>query len=68
MNNDTTQPVDTLMLTLAQRAYETGMARELWAAMVCEARGLEHNLPQSTVDLLRAQLADLAVTHETLNR
>lgn len=71
MTNQETHPgqqVDELMLQLAKNMFESGAPVELWARMVCEARGVAHNLPSNPAELLVAVMADVATTHNTLNR
>ena len=59
---------DSELLALAQAMFESGAPRELWAAVLCEAHGLEHNLPKTRGQLGIAQLRDIALTTEALNR
>lgn len=58
---------DALAMTLARNAYESGAPIELWAGLVMEAHGIEHNLPKTRLELLKALMDDTAQTRRTLN-
>ena len=66
MNDEKDNP-DTLAMTLARNAFEAGAPLELWASLVCEARGMEHRLPRSQSELVAACLTDIYETRDTLD-
>ena len=43
----------------AERAFDAGVPIELWAYMVCEALGLDHNLPRTLDQLIEAFSNDI---------
>ena len=65
MNDE--KDIDTLAMTLARQAFEAGAPIELWAALVCEARGMEHRLPRSQSELVAACLTDIYETQDALD-
>jgi len=65
MNDE--KDIDALSMTLARHAFEAGAPLELWAALVCEARGMEHRLPRSQGELVAACLTDIYETRNVLD-
>ena len=59
--------IDALAMTLARAAFEAGAPLELWAALVCEARGMEHRLPRDRSELVAACLTDIYETQDALD-
>jgi len=67
MNDEMKDGIDALAMTLARNAFEAGAPLELWASLVCEARGMEHRLPRSRSELVAACLTDIYETRDALD-
>jgi len=65
MNDE--KDIDALAMTLARNAFAAGAPLELWASLVCEARGMEHRLPRSQGELVAACLTDIYETRDALD-
>lgn len=58
---------DALLMNVARNMFESGAPLELWARLVCEAKGLDHNLPSNSSELRVALSWDVETTKKALD-